>query len=61
MPLPDPIRIAILWHLAGAEHAVIDLRDHLGGSQANISRHIARLKQTGLVAVRRSGRQTSID
>lgn len=45
----DPTRIAILLALLGGERRVSDLVDVVGGSQSNVSGHLACLKQCGLV------------
>lgn len=52
----DPNRIAILRHLALGEHRVVDLTDHLGLAQSTVSKHLACLKDCGLVASRPEGR-----
>lgn len=54
----DPTRLAILVTLANeGEQRVTDLVARVGGSQANISGHIACLKDCGLVVDRPEGRQ----
>lgn len=53
----DPTRLAILAELADSELRVTDLLARLGGSQGNISGHLACLKGCGLVADRPQGRQ----
>lgn len=54
----DPTRLAILQELAEAgELRVKDLVDRLGGSQSNISGHVACLKDCGLLENRPEGRQ----
>ena len=50
--------MAILNELSEDELRVTDLLDRLGGSQANISGHLACLKDCGLVVDRPQGRQT---
>lgn len=52
----DPTRLAILVALAGGELRVTDLQARLGGSQGNISGHLACLKDCGMVADRPEGR-----
>jgi DNA-binding transcriptional ArsR family regulator len=54
----DPTRLAILQELAAGELRVTDLQALLGGSQANISGHLACLKDCGLVVDRPQGRQS---
>lgn len=54
--LADPTRLGILLALQAGEKRVTDLSAELGGSQANISGHLACLKDCGLVADRAHGR-----
>ena len=52
----DPSRLAILRHLALGEHRVTDLTDHIGLAQSTVSKHLACLRDCGLVTVRPVGR-----
>lgn len=52
----DPSRLAIVRHLARGEHRVVDLTDHLGLAQSTVSKHLACLKDCGLVTSRPEGR-----
>ena len=52
----DPTRLAIVLALLGGEQRVKDLVERLGCSQANVSAHLACLKECGLVADRPQGR-----
>lgn len=54
----DPSRLAILRHLALGEHRVIDLTAHLGLAQSTVSKHLACLRDCGLVTSRAEGRAT---
>jgi DNA-binding transcriptional ArsR family regulator len=54
----DPSRIAILRHLALGEHRVVDLTAHLGLAQSTVSKHLACLRDCGLVTARPVGRAT---
>ena len=54
----DPSRIAILRHLALGEHRVVDLTAHLGLAQSTVSKHLACLRDCGLVTGRPEGRAT---
>jgi len=54
--LADPTRLAILQVLQAGERRVVDLVAELGTSQANVSGHLACLKDCGLVADRAHGR-----
>ena len=53
----DPTRVAILLALLGGERRVADLVDLVGGSQSNVSGHLACLKECGLVADRPGARR----
>jgi DNA-binding transcriptional ArsR family regulator len=54
--LADPTRLEILLALQSGEQRVVDLTARLGTSQANVSGHLACLKDCGLVADRAAGR-----
>jgi DNA-binding transcriptional ArsR family regulator len=54
--LSDPSRLSILRHLALGEHRVVDLTAHLGLAQSTVSKHLACLRDCGLVASRPEGR-----
>ncbi|MFN7941003.1 MAG: metalloregulator ArsR/SmtB family transcription factor [Thermoanaerobaculia bacterium] len=53
--LADPTRLKILHALEPGELCVTDILQRVGGSQANISKHLAVLRRTGVVASRREG------
>lgn len=53
----DPLRLAILDELSRGEQRVTDLVNAVGGSQGNVSGHLACLKACGLVADRPEARQ----
>lgn len=52
----DPSRLTILRHLALGEHRVVDLTEHLGLAQSTVSKHLACLRDCGLVTSRPLGR-----
>lgn len=52
----DPSRVAILRHLLLGEHNVNELTSHLGLAQSTVSKHLACLRDCGLVASRPAGR-----
>ncbi len=52
----DPTRLSILVALSDGELRVTDLVTRLGGSQGNISGHLACLKDCGMVTDRPEGR-----
>ena len=54
--LSDPSRLSILRHLMLGEHRVVDLTAHLGLAQSTVSKHLACLRDCGLVASRPEGR-----
>ena len=54
--LANPTRLAILLTLQAGDQRIIDLAAQIGGSQANISAHLTRLKQAGLITSRTQGR-----
>lgn len=55
--LADPTRRALLERLMqDGEHTVRELTDHAGVSQPAVSKHLAQLKEAGLVRDRPEGR-----
>ena len=54
--LSEPTRLRIVSLLSHGELCVCDLKETLGLPQSTVSRHMARLKQTGLVQDRRAGK-----
>lgn len=54
--LADPARLAIVRRLATAEARVVDLTAELGLAQSTVSKHLARLRDCGLVTARAVGR-----
>lgn len=52
----DPSRLAILRHLALGDHRVTDLTAHIGLAQSTVSKHLACLRDCGLVTSRPEGR-----
>jgi DNA-binding transcriptional ArsR family regulator len=54
--LANPTRLAILLTLQDGEQRIAGLTAQLGGPQANISAHLTRLKQSGLITSRTQGR-----
>jgi ArsR family transcriptional regulator, arsenate/arsenite/antimonite-responsive transcriptional repressor len=54
--LSDPTRLRILNLLAEEEVCVCDLHGTLGIDQPKVSRHLARLRDAGLVEVERDGK-----
>lgn len=53
--MSDPVRLKLLYHLQSGELCVGDLVARLDCSQANVSKHLALLRQSGLVALRQEG------
>ncbi len=54
--LGDPARLAIVRRLAGGATRVTDLTGELGLAQSTVSRHLACLRECGLVSVEAVGR-----
>ena len=54
--LSDPTRLAILRHLSLGEHRVVELTAHLGLAQSTVSKHLACLRDCGLIDSRPVGR-----
>jgi DNA-binding transcriptional ArsR family regulator len=53
--MADPTRLRILHVLQEGERCVNDILAQVGGSQANISKHLSVLRRAGLVECRREG------
>ena len=53
--LGEPMRIKLLDHLRDGAATVQELQDATGGSQQNISKHLAVLSQAGLVEREKQG------
>ena len=58
--LAEPTRLALLTHLASGEHRVRDLVEHMHLAQSTVSKHLACLRDCGLVTVRAEGRASWI-
>ncbi|MFF5213937.1 ArsR/SmtB family transcription factor [Micromonospora sp. NPDC000442] len=56
--LGDPTRLAILRRLTVSEARVVDLTGELGMAQSTVSKHLACLRDCGLVDYRVEGRQS---
>lgn len=54
--LGDATRLAILRHLHGGEHRVVELTEHLGLAQSTVSQHLAILRGAGLISTHIHGR-----
>ena len=55
--LGEPMRLRLLHALVAGEMSVNALVDATGGTQANVSRHLQTLAETGLVSRRKDGLQ----
>lgn len=58
--LAEPVRLRLLALAAEEELAIGELAALLGESQPNVSRHVAPLRQAGLVLVRREGTRSLV-
>jgi ArsR family transcriptional regulator len=56
--LADETRLRIVRRLAGGEARVVDLTGELGLAQSTVSKHLACLRDCGLVTCRVQGRQS---
>jgi DNA-binding transcriptional ArsR family regulator len=56
--LSDPSRVAILQHLLLGEHNVAELTAHLDLAQSTVSKHLACLRDCGLLSSRPVGRSS---
>ncbi|MEE6258236.1 ArsR/SmtB family transcription factor [Plantactinospora sonchi] len=56
--LGDPTRLAIVHRLATGEARVVDLTAELGLAQSTVSKHLACLRDCGLIDYRVDGRQS---
>ncbi len=56
--LSDPTRLRIVQRLACGEARVVDLTEQLGLAQSTVSKHLACLRDCGLVDYRSEGRQS---
>lgn len=52
----DRARLVILQHLLLGEHRVVELTEQLGLAQSTVSKHLACLKDCGLISSRPEGR-----
>src|SRR5579884_313925 len=55
--LADPTRLAVFEAVVGQELSVSELTERFEVSQPAISQHLARLRNCGLVSLRREGKQ----
>ncbi len=53
--MSNSVRLKILHELEEGELSVSEILSRIGGSQANVSKHLAVLRSAGLVASRREG------
>lgn len=50
-----PLRLQIVRHLGNGEQAVSEIVKVVGSEQSNVSRHLALLRQAGVLACRKDG------
>ena len=56
--LADPVRLSIVQRLARGEARVVDLTRELDVAQSTVSKHLACLRDCGLIDFRTEGRQS---
>lgn len=56
--LSEPMRLRLLNGLMGGEKTVGQLVEASGSSQANVSKHLAVLREAGMIAMRKEGSST---
>ncbi len=56
--LSEPMRLRLLNLLMQGERSVGQLVDRTASSQANVSKHLAVLRETGMIAMRKDGPST---
>ncbi len=56
--LAEPVRLRLLNTLMGGERNVTQLVEASGTGQANVSKHLAVLREAGMIAMRREGLTT---
>lgn len=53
--LADPTRLKILHTLEEGERTVSEILEEVGGSQANVSKHLGLMRRVGILESRREG------
>jgi DNA-binding transcriptional ArsR family regulator len=53
--LADPTRLKILHSLEEGERTVTEILAEVGGSQANVSKHLGLMRRVGILEARREG------
>lgn len=53
--LADPTRLKILHSLEEGERTVSEILEEVGGSQANVSKHLGIMRRVGILESRREG------
>ncbi len=56
--LGEPTRLRVLERLFAGPASVTEILDHVGGTQANVSKHLALLHAAGLLSRRKDGTRT---
>lgn len=55
--LADPTRLRLMWLLCGADRDVATLTAEVDAARPAVSQHLAKLRLSGLVSMRRDGRR----
>jgi DNA-binding transcriptional ArsR family regulator len=56
--LGEPMRLRVLERLFRSPASVTEILDHVGGTQANVSKHLSLLYAAGLVSRKKNGTRT---
>jgi len=56
--LAEPMRLRVLERLFQGPASVSDILEHVGGTQANVSKHLALLHAAGLLSRKKDGTRT---
>ena len=56
--LGEPTRLRVLERLFAGPASVTEILEHVGGTQANVSKHLALLHAAGLLSRRKDGTRT---
>jgi DNA-binding transcriptional ArsR family regulator len=55
--LAHPTRLLAVCHIGDKERSVSELEEFLGTTQSNVSQHLAKLRDKGILSTRKDGNQ----